>query len=173
MDESGLNLQADLDPDVKTPPIDLKEVIGIEAFANLVKEIAENLNELLAVGGFIGAIVFMAFGSWIALLILLIPFAGPWIVEKMEKGIQNLLAEHEENLKNWLRTQSLPFGRSFLLDKNKIDSECKKMKPEFKQELSKKMTENPQIFEDIVKNVAEDLEKALYERAEQAILLIR
>jgi hypothetical protein len=91
----------------------------------------------------------------------------------MEKGIQNLLAEHEENLKNWLRTQSLPFGRSFLLDNNKINSECEKMKPEFKQKLSEKMTENPQVFEDIVQNVAEDLEKALYERAEQAILLIR
>ena len=171
IDDSGLNLQANIDPVMQSPSIDLEEIIGDEAFTELTNVIADIISGLLVIGGAIGGIILFLTGHifWALLMFFFAEYFPNALVEKMK----NILEDSREEIKRFLMSNNIRLiPRDWILSNEKINSACLELQPKLEQALSTKMKEDQNIFENVVETVGNALEKALEERAKKAIILI-
>ncbi|WP_208346630.1 hypothetical protein [Aetokthonos hydrillicola] len=174
IDNSGLNLRANIDPNIGNQAIPLKDVIGIEAFKKITDVIADIIGDLLAIGGFIGGILLFLAGNWIwgILAFVITNYAGK-AAEVIRQISQEILKASQKTIVDWLKKTDLPIeSRKNILPDDKIGTVCEEKKTELATEISEKMSENEAVFKYVVEQVGTELEKALEKRADQATVLI-
>lgn len=180
MPESGLNLQANIDPEIKRPAIPLQEVIGIEPFKRIADVIARTVEHILRAGGMLGAVILLVTGSWLlAIAAGIVAKLAPEAADAIQQYLQKRITNNEQVLKRLLVSTDIPVNfsgfmlREMILPNDKIDTLCQEKEANLAKELSEKMKESQHLFEDVVEKVGEALENALFLRAEQAVILIK
>ena len=179
IEESGLDLRANIDPDVKSPPIPLEDVLGGERFANLVVGVTDVVSNLLVIGGWVAAIL-VGFQAWWLLIVGFIfkrnisnVFEG--LADQVRQGLNSLL----EKVRQWsierLIKEDIPIRmRNLVLNDEAINTLCKSKMSDLSRELKREMQKEEGNFSnDVTRMVGEAIEDALTERTEQAIILIK
>ncbi|MGK7875365.1 MAG: protein kinase [Xenococcaceae cyanobacterium] len=172
MGEDKLNLQTKIDPDVKGT-FSLEEVLGIEAFTELITEVSETIFIVIfATGASVGMIAFIVGAWWTGIIASLVSVFVPQLLEQIQTSIEDYIKQNQKQLINWLNNEDFPkFLRGMVLSDQRIDEICESKKPDLSIDLKKKMQEE-QFFETVVIKISDALQKALSERADRVAVLI-
>jgi molecular chaperone DnaK (HSP70) len=179
IEESGLDLRVNIDPNLQTPAIPLEDVIGGQRFSSLVSSVTELIGNIFLVGGWIATII-TAFTQWWLLLLSAI-FNRPIrnFIQNLADGLKVILNDLLENIRqkgiDWLIKEDVPLRvRSWILSDEAIIEQCESKRLDLTKQLTTKMKEEEGDFsKNIVQMVGDALEKALIERAEIATILIK
>jgi hypothetical protein len=85
-------------------------------------------------------------------------------VQLTKNGIQDAI-KTTVDIPSWSRF-------SFLSD-SKIDNISEKIKPELEEALRKQLTENREAFDELIAKVEQELQKALNNKVQEAVILIQ
>lgn len=156
--KSSLRFEEGIDPAIVNPNLNL----GDDILAVVVSFIIN----LIIAGGTIGSLLTLILTGHFVLPILLVYGAAV-----LGEGVRL----NRERLEEILRTKlDIPGWIRFLaVGEKKIDQMCKEMKPDLSENLRKKMLENQGAFDDLINKVVQQLKKALYAKAEEAVILIQ
>lgn len=170
MPQSGLNLQVNIDPEIKAPIIPLQEYI-----TDLAVKIVEIIKTAISI---LGGIILCVTGLWFfAIIVAIASKLAPGTKDYIQRSLKIELAKNEQALQKWLISTDIPVKfkiREMILPNDTIETLCEEKEVDLAKDLSKRMKENQDIlFEDVVQKVGEALEDALSSRAEQAVILIK
>ncbi|HEY9298613.1 MAG TPA: hypothetical protein VIQ31_20095, partial [Phormidium sp.] len=156
--KSSLRFEEGIDAAVVNPKLSL----GDDILAVVVSFIIN----LIIAGGTVGSLLTLILTGHFILPILLVYGAAA-----LGEGVRL----NRERLEEILRTKLDVPGwiRFFAIGEKKIDQMCKDMKPDLSENLRNKMLENQGAFDDLINKVVQQLKKALYAKAEEAVILIQ
>jgi len=156
--KGSLRFDDSIDPTVVNPLLSFGDDILAITVAVLIN--------LVIASGTIGSIIALLLTGHLVLPIALVygaAFLGAGVRlnrESIEGAIKKNL-----DIPGWIRFISLGDSR--------IDKICEQMNPELELKLKEKMTHEPETFDEMIGKVGQELKKALYTKAEEAIILIQ
>lgn len=158
-EETALNLQVNIDPDVKGSPfnIGIGNIMGFVDI-NSVDSILVVIS--LIIGIIVFAIIAVIFNFYLIIIYALTSLFFKKETDKLQKAI--------------VMNFDVPvLARKIFMSEEKINTECDKQKPELTATIKEEMNNQKDMFEKIVEEIGNNLEKALSDRADQATILIR
>ena len=155
---SSLRFEDGIDPTVVNPELSIGDDILADALAVIVN--------LVIAGGAIGSIIALLLTGHLIWPIVLVYGAAV-----LGEGVRLNKESIEDAIKKQVDVPS--WIRPISLGNQKIDSMIEKMNPELEAGLTKQMTQKREAFEELIGKVGQELKKNLYNKAEEAIILIQ
>lgn len=155
---SSLRFEDGIDPTVVNPELSIGDDILAAALAVIVN--------LVIAGGAIGSIIALLLTGHLIWPIVLVYGAAV-----LGEGVRLNKESIEDAIKKQVDVPS--WIRPISLGNQKINSMVEKMNPELEAGLREQMTQKREAFEELIGKVGQELKKNLYNKAEEAIILIQ
>jgi molecular chaperone DnaK (HSP70) len=155
---SSLRFEEGINPDMVNPELAIGDAILADTVAFIIN--------LVIGGGTVGSIIALILTGHLTWPIVLV-----YGVSVLAAGVEITRSKTQEAIKTQLDIPS--WSRPILLNDSKIDSICQQMTPELEKVFRQQLTENQETFDELIRKVGQELQKALNTKAQEAVILIQ
>ncbi|MBZ8182352.1 Hsp70 family protein [Oscillatoria salina] len=155
---SSLRFEEGINPAVVNPELSLGDTILADTVALIVN--------IVIGSGTVGSLITLILTGHFTWPIVLV-----YGVSVLAAGVEITRSKTQAAIKEKLDVPS--WSRRVILGDNKIDSICDQAKPELENVFRQQLTENQEVFDELIAKVGQELKKALNAKAEEAVILIQ
>ncbi|MEC4983971.1 MAG: hypothetical protein SAJ37_11195 [Oscillatoria sp. PMC 1068.18] len=155
---SSLRFEEGINPAVVNPELSIGDTILADTVALIVN--------IVIGSGTVGSLITLILTGHFTWPIILV-----YGVSVLAAGVEITRSKTQAAIKEKLDVPS--WSRGVILGDNKIDSICDQAKPELENVFRQQLTENQEVFDELIAKVGQELKKALNAKAEEAVILIQ